>query len=60
MPGEGQKVEWILESFSNRFLEENPNNLDGDSAYMLAFLIMMLQTNVYNPRVAEKMSLAEF
>ncbi len=27
---------------------------------MLAFLIMMLQTNVYNPKVIEKMSLADF
>ena len=60
LPGESQKVERILEFFSLRFLEENPDKLDPDSAYMLAFLIIMLQTNVYNPKVIEKMSLTDF
>jgi len=27
---------------------------------MLSFLLMMLHTNVYNPKVVEKMSLADF
>lgn len=60
MPGEGQKVERILEHFSQKYSEENPEHYTADGAYMLSFLLMMLHTNVYNPKVVEKMSLADF
>lgn len=59
MPGEGQKVERILEHFSKKYSEENPE-LTADGAYLLSFLLMMLHTNVYNPKVVDKMSLNDF
>ena len=61
MPGEGQKVERILEQYSKKFTEENPQlNYTADGAYMLSFLLMMIHTNVYNPKVVDKMSLNDF
>lgn len=57
MPGEGQKVERILEYFSKKYSNDNSEEYDNDGAYLLSFLILMLHTNVYNPKVAEKMSL---
>lgn len=60
MPGEGQKVERILETFSSRYVECNPGNLSNDSTYMLSFLLMMAQTSIHNPKVLEKMTLQQF
>lgn len=42
MPGEGQKVERILEYFSKKFAIENSENYTEDGAYLLSFLMMML------------------
>lgn len=60
MPGEGQKVERVLENFANKYASENPNKYTPDGAYLLSFLLMMLHTNIYNPKVVEKMSLNDF
>lgn len=60
MPGEGQKVERILEHFSKKYSEENPEKYTADGAYLLSFLLMMLHTNVYNPKVVEKMTITDF
>lgn len=49
-----------MEHFSQKYSEENPEHYTADGAYMLSFLLMMLHTNVYNPKVVEKMSLADF
>lgn len=53
-------MERILENFSKKYSEENPNVYTADGAYLLSFLLMMLHTNVYNPKVVEKMSLNDF
>ena len=60
MPGEGQKVERILEAFSTRYLVCNPDKFCSDSAYMLTFLLLMAQTSLHNPKVTEKMTIAQF
>ncbi len=57
LPGEGQKVERILEHFSNKFSKANSEKYNADGAYLLSFLLIMLHTNVYNPKVVDKMSL---
>ena len=60
LPGEGQKVERILEAFSKKFHEDNPDVISADGAYLLSFLLMMLHTNIHNPQVIQKMTLQEF
>lgn len=59
LPGEGQKVERILESFSKEYAVENPE-LSEDAAYLLVFLLMMCHTSLYNPQVTEKMTLQKY
>lgn len=59
MPGEGQKVERILELFSKKYVKDNAIYTE-DGAYLLSFLLMMLHTNVYNPKVDKKMTLSDF
>jgi brefeldin A-inhibited guanine nucleotide-exchange protein len=49
LPGEGQKVERILEKFAQKFSEDNIKEYDSDGAYLCSFLLLMLHTNVYNP-----------
>jgi brefeldin A-inhibited guanine nucleotide-exchange protein len=59
LPGEGQKVERILDCFSKKYSADNPE-LTSDAAHLLSVLLMMLHTNTYNPQVKEKMILADF
>jgi brefeldin A-inhibited guanine nucleotide-exchange protein len=60
LPGEGQKVERILEAFSKKLSDDNPELYTADGAYLFSFLLMMLHTNTHNPQVVEKMTLAQF
>ena len=59
LPGEGQKVERILENFAKKYSEDN-EEMSADGAHLLSFLLMMLHTNTYNPKVKDKMVLADF
>jgi brefeldin A-inhibited guanine nucleotide-exchange protein len=59
LPGEGQKVERILEYFSKQYAIDNPE-LHEDAAYLLSFLLMMCHTSLYNPQVQDKMTLVKY
>ena len=60
LPGEGQKVERILENFAKKYADDNPGLYTTDAAHLLSFLLMMLHTNAHNPQVVDKMNLASF
>lgn len=60
LPKEGQKIERILEAFSKKLAEANPEKYDADGSFQLSFLLMMIHTDTYNPRVVDKMSLSTF
>ncbi|CAG9324857.1 unnamed protein product [Blepharisma stoltei] len=61
LPGEGQKVDRIMQTFAAKFHNDNPNIFsNADAAYVLSFSIMMLQTNLHNPAVTDKMQLHQF
>ena len=66
IPGESQVVERIIECFSNIYYRQN-KEFDkeevfhhSDAVYSFSYLLMMLQTNLHNPQVVEKMTLAQF
>nr|XP_046908648.1 IQ motif and SEC7 domain-containing protein 1-like [Dermatophagoides farinae] len=49
-PGEAQKIERLVESFADRYKECNPNDvLSRDSIFILAFAIIMLNTDLHKP-----------
>jgi len=63
LPGEAQKVDRLMEKFASRYCECNPNKglfANADTAYVLAFSIIMLTTDLHSPQVKNKMSKEAF
>eukprot|EP00126_Sphaerothecum_destruens_P015805 Sdes_comp9851_c0_seq1m1396 len=61
LPGEAQKIDRIMEAFAKHFCSWNPSDFNHpDTAYVLAFSIIMLNTDLHNPNVKRKMTKDEF
>ena len=52
LPGEAQQIDRIMENFAKRFFESGPEEVrSSDAAYVLAFSVVMLNTDQHNPQV---------
>ncbi|KAI5080659.1 hypothetical protein GOP47_0003842 [Adiantum capillus-veneris] len=61
LPGEAQKIDRIMEKFAERYCCDNPSLFESaDAAYVLAYAVIMLNTDAHNPMVWPKMSKADF
>ena len=61
LPGEAQKIDRLMEAFAAKYCENNPNVFaDPDAAYVLAFAVIMLNTDAHNPNMDAKMTKADF
>eukprot|EP01137_Pigoraptor_chileana_P033942 Opistho-2@25725 len=63
LPGEAQKIDRLMEKFAQRYIANNPGNgifANADTAYVLAYSIIMLTTDLHNPQVKKKMTKGEF
>lgn len=60
LPGESQQIERIVTVFSEEYCNQNPQTLCGDSVYLVAYSLIMLQTDQHNPNVQKRMELADF
>jgi len=61
LPGEAQKIDRIAEKFAQRYCACNPTLFaSADTAYILAYSIIMLNTDLHNPHIRRKMSLEDF
>ena len=61
LPGEAQQVDRILQAFSQKFHKDNPELFKtSESVYLLSSSLMILQTDLHNPQVKEKMKLGDF
>eukprot|EP01103_Thecamoeba_quadrilineata_P021343 TRINITY_DN977_c0_g1_i1.p1 TRINITY_DN977_c0_g1~~TRINITY_DN977_c0_g1_i1.p1 ORF type:complete len:895 (-),score=201.43 TRINITY_DN977_c0_g1_i1:21-2705(-) len=64
LPGEAQKIDRMMETFAQRFYAQNPKGVfaNADAAYVLAFSIIMLNTDAHNPaiRKQDKMTKQQF
>ncbi|GJP85932.1 hypothetical protein CLOP_g16023 [Closterium sp. NIES-67] len=61
LPGEAQKIDRIMEKFAERYCRCNPKAFtSADTAYVLAYSVIMLNTDAHNPGVKSKMSKADF
>ncbi|KAI3745301.1 hypothetical protein L1987_58412 [Smallanthus sonchifolius] len=61
LPGEAQKIDRIMEKFAERYCKCNPNSFtSADTAYVLAYSVIMLNTDAHNNMVKDKMSKADF
>jgi guanine nucleotide-exchange factor len=53
VPGEAQKIDRLMETFARRFCACNPGTFTHtDQAYVLAFAVVMLNTDAHNPKVS--------
>lgn len=57
LPGEAQKIDRLVESFSQAYFKQHHDSgeiANADAAYVLAFQIIMLNTDLHNPNIPEK------
>ena len=55
LPGEAQKIDRIMEKFAERYTAQNPEVFPtADVAFILAFSIIMLNTDLHNPAIKEE------
>ncbi|GAA5971918.1 hypothetical protein JCM21900_001320 [Sporobolomyces salmonicolor] len=61
LPGEAQKIDRYMLKFAERYTAGNPGVFaNADTAYILAFSVILLNTDAHNPQVKKPMSKAEF
>lgn len=61
LPGEAQKIDRIMEKFAERYCKCNPDAFSSaDTAYVLAYSVIMLNTDAHNTMVKDKASLFIF
>ncbi|KAF1868742.1 hypothetical protein Lal_00036180 [Lupinus albus] len=61
LPGEAQKIDRIMEKFAERYCKCNPSSFSSaDTAYVLAYSVIMLNTDAHNNMVKDKMAKADF
>ena len=62
LPSEGQQIDRILESFSSKYFQDNKNSFfpNADVVFYLSYAIMILQTELHNPNVKDKMTQEKF
>ncbi|MCO5586486.1 hypothetical protein L7F22_040426 [Adiantum nelumboides] len=61
LPGEAQKIHRVLEAFAGRYYEQSSLILaDKDAAFLLAYSLIMLNTDQHNSQVKKKMTEEDF
>ena len=63
LPGESQKIDRLMEKFASRYCGCNPNQgifANADTAYVLAFSVIMLTTDLHSPQVKNKMTKEQY
>lgn len=62
LPGESQKIQRILEAFSERFYDQQSSDTfaSKDAVFILCYSLIMLNTDQHNPQVKKKMTEEEF
>ncbi|KAI8667026.1 hypothetical protein NCS56_00837800 [Fusarium sp. Ph1] len=61
LPGEAQKIDRFMLKFAERYVLGNPNAFaNADTAYVLAYSVILLNTDLHSVKVAKRMSKEEF
>lgn len=61
LPGEAQKIDRFMLKFANRFVTGNPNAFaNADTAYVLAYSVIMLNTDLHSSKVVKRMTPEDF
>jgi len=61
LPGEAQKIDRMMEKFAEKYCHDNPDRFaNADCAFVLSFSLIMLQTDLHNPGIKNKMTKDDF
>ncbi|BFZ59154.1 guanine nucleotide exchange protein for ADP-robosylation factor [Saitoella coloradoensis] len=61
LPGEAQKIDRFMLKFAERYMQGNPNAFaNADTAYVLAYSVIMLNTDAHNPQIKNRMTKQDF
>ncbi|KAJ3034825.1 guanine nucleotide exchange protein for ADP-robosylation factor, partial [Rhizophlyctis rosea] len=61
LPGEAQKIDRFMLKFADRYVRGNPGVFSSaDTAYVLAYSVVMLNTDQHNPQVKKRMTKPDF
>lgn len=63
LPSESQQVSRVIDSFSNKFYKDNQSTgvfVSSSAVYQFSYLLMMLQSNLHNPQVVDKMKFIDY
>ncbi|CEP17156.1 hypothetical protein [Parasitella parasitica] len=61
LPGEGQKIDRYMLKFAERYVHGNPDAFaNAETAYVLAYSVIMLNTDLHSPHVKRRMTLEDF
>ncbi|KJX92259.1 guanyl-nucleotide exchange factor (Sec7) like protein [Zymoseptoria brevis] len=61
LPGEAQKIDRLMLKFAERYLTGNPNAFaNADTAYVLAYSVIMLNTDQHSAQVKKRMTVEDF
>ncbi|KAF8897505.1 sec7 guanine nucleotide exchange factor [Infundibulicybe gibba] len=62
LPGEAQKIDRFMLKFAERYIAGNPKTpfANADTAYILAYSVILLNTDAHNPQIKKRMTKAEF
>ncbi|KAK7402927.1 guanine nucleotide exchange protein for ADP-robosylation factor [Neonectria punicea] len=61
LPGEAQKIDRFMLKFAERYVMGNPNAFaNADTAYVLAYSVILLNTDLHSTKIAKRMSKEEF
>lgn len=61
LPGEAQQIARVTETFARKYFSTKPPGIRSeDAVYVLAYSIIMLNTDLHNPQVTRRMSTADY
>ena len=61
LPGEAQKIDRFMLKFAERYVTGNPNAFaNADTAYVLAYSVILLNTDLHSTKVARRMTKDDF
>ena len=61
LPGEAQKIDRFMLKFAERYNDGNPNAFaNADTAYVLAYSVIMLNTDLHSTQVVKRMTKQDF
>ncbi|KAJ7283686.1 hypothetical protein C8J57DRAFT_1293277 [Mycena rebaudengoi] len=62
LPGEAQKIDRFMLKFAERYIDGNTQTpfANADTAYVLAYSTILLNTDLHNPQVKKRMSKPDF